>query len=52
MKRDRSPQIFNLDQHLKLSLTSVICNEAFSCGLNGEGSVPIITEGTLVAVVS
>lgn len=44
-------QIFHLGQHLKLSVTSVICNKALNCRINGEGSVPIITEGTLLAVV-
>lgn len=35
-----------LGRYLKLSLTSLICNKLFSYRLNGEGRVPIITEGT------
>lgn len=49
MKKDL--QIFSLGQHLKLSLTSLTYNKAFSCRLNGEGSVPVITEGISLALL-
>lgn len=39
-------QILILGRYLKLSLPSLIYNKLFSYRLNGEGSVPIITEGT------
>lgn len=39
-------RILILGQYLKLSLTSLIYNKLFSSKLNGEGIVPIITEGT------
>lgn len=38
-------------QAFKLSLASLTCNKASSCRLNGQESVPIITAGTLEALV-